>query len=91
MSLQPILLIGLVLAALLYAGAGLIFLRKGMRTIWRWSALLGVVLLGLPLIGFLGVFFGDQWALATIGVIGGLSTIVSATRWRPPAAQGNES
>ena len=60
MSLQPILLIGLVLAALLYAWAALIFLRKGMRTIWRWSALIGVVLLGLPLIGFLGFFFGDQ-------------------------------
>ena len=56
MSLQPILLIGLVLAALLYAGAALIYLRKGMRTIWRWSALIGIVLLGLPLIGFLGVF-----------------------------------
>jgi hypothetical protein len=91
MSLQPILLIGLVLAALLYAGAALIFLRKGMRTIWRWSALIGVVLLGLPLIGFLGVFFGGQWALATIVVIGGLSTVVSATRWRPLTAQGIES
>ena len=73
MSLQPILLIGLVLAALLYTGAALIFLRKGMMTIWRWSALMGVVLLGLPLIGFLGVFFGDQWPMATIAVIGGLS------------------
>ena len=91
MSLQPILIIGFVLAALLYAGAALIFLRKGMRTIWRWSALIGVVLLGLPPIGFLGVFFGGQGALATIVVIGGLSTVVSATRWRPLIAQGTES
>ena len=62
-----------------------------MRTIWRWSALLGVVLLGLPLIGFLGVFFGGQLALATIVVIGGLYTVVSAMRWRPLTAQGTES
>jgi hypothetical protein len=91
MSLQPIRLTGLVLAALLYVGAALIFLRKGMRTIWRWSALIGVILLGLPLIGFLGVFFDSQWALATIVVIGGLSTVVSATRWRPLTTQGTES
>ena len=91
MSLQPILLIGLVMAALLYAGAALIFLRKGMRTIWRWSALVGFVLLGLPLIGCLGVFFDDQWGLATIVVIGGLSTVVSAMRWRPPISQGTAS
>ena len=81
----------LVLAALLYTGAALIFLRKGMRTIWRWSALVGIVLLGLPLIGWLGVFFGGQWGLAMIVVIGGLSTVVSAMWWQPPTSQGTES
>jgi len=61
MSLQPILLMGLVLAALLYAVAALIYLRKGMRTNWRWYGLMASVLLFLPLCGFLGILLDGQW------------------------------
>ena len=53
MSLQLILIIGLVLAALLYAVAALIYFRKGMRT-KRWYTFIAAAL-SLPLLGFFGV------------------------------------
>lgn len=90
MSLQPNLIIGLALAALLYAVAALIYLRKGMRTKRRWYGLLGVALLSLALCGFWGVLLDDQWSLATVTVIGGSINIGYAMQWRPPAAQGTQ-
>jgi ABC-type iron transport system FetAB permease component len=90
MSLQPILLVDLVLAALLYAVAAFIYRRKGMRT-KRWSLFLGLVLLFLVLVGFFGSLpFNAQWASGTVAVFGGILSIVYAVRWRLPTAQGTE-
>ncbi len=86
MSLQPVLSIGLVLAALLYTVAALIYFRKGMRT-KRWYALIGAAL-SIPLCGFFGVLLSGQWAFATIAIIGGSVNIVYAMQWRTPAGQG---
>ena len=88
MSLQSILITGLVLAALLYAVAALIYFRKGMRTMRRWYTLIGTALLSLAILGFGGVFLGGQWAFATIAFIGGTMSIVYAMQWRPPTGQG---
>jgi len=87
MSLQPVLIIGLVLAALLYAVAALIYFRKGMRT-KRWYALIGAALLSLASLGVGGVLLGGQWAFATIAILGGILNIISAMQWRPPTGQG---
>ena len=89
MSLHTILIIGLVLAALLYAVAALIYRRKGMRTM-RWYTFIGGALLGLAFLGFLGVLLDAQWAFATIATIGGAVSIVFAVQWRSQTGQGKE-
>jgi len=90
MSLQPILIIGLVLAALLYAVAALIYRRQGMRT-KRWYAIIGTciaVLLGFALVGFFGVL--SPGTAATVTSIVAALNIVTALQWRPQTAQGRE-
>jgi len=91
MSLQPVLIFGLVLAALLYAVAALIYRRKGITT-RKWYATLGAfmaVLLGFALVGFFGVL--SQGTVATIAAITAALSLVFALQWRPPAGQGRES
>jgi len=88
MILQPILIIGLVLAALLYAVAALIYRRKGLGT-KSWYALIGAsiaVLLGFALVGYFG--FLSQATAATVVTTVAALNIVFALQWRPPAGQG---
>ena len=90
MSLQPILIIGLVLAALLYAVAALIYRRKGMRT-KSWYTIIGTciaVLLGFALVGFFGVL--SPGTAATLTSIVAALNIATALQWRPQTAQGRE-
>lgn len=90
MNLHPGLIIYLVIAALLYAVAAFIYRRKGMR-MKRWYTFIGVVLLGLPLLGFFGVLLDAQWWVAgTVAIVGGITSITSAMQRRSPATQGNE-
>ena len=90
MSLHPGLIIGLAPAVLFYAVAALIYLRKGMRTKRRWYGLIASALFVLAFCGFGGILLGGQWGFATVAVIGGTISVVSAMQWRPPATQGNE-
>ena len=88
MSLQSILIIGLVLAALLYAVAALIYRGKGMKT-KRWYAFIGAciaVLLGFALAGFFGVL--SQGTDAAVATLVAALAFVSALQWRPPIGQG---
>ena len=83
MNPQPILIFGLVLAALLYAGAGFLYHRKGLST-KMWYTTIGVslaVLLGFALVGVFGVL--SQGTTATIATIAAALTLVSALRWQP--------
>jgi hypothetical protein len=91
MSLQPVLIAGLVLAALLYAVAALIYRRKGLTTT-RWYTTLGgslAVLLGFALVGCFGVL--SQVTAATIAVITSALNLVFALQWHPPTSQGSGS
>ena len=90
MHLQPILIIGLVLAALLYASAAVIYRRKGLRT-KSWYALLGAcsaALLGFALLGLLGFF--SQATAATVATMVAAFAIVFALQWRPPTDQRSQ-
>ncbi len=90
MGLQPILIFGLVLAALLYAVAALIYRRKGLRT-KNWYSLIGAsiaVLLGFVLVGSFGVL--SHVTAATVATLVAALNIVFALQWRPSTAQGRE-
>ncbi len=82
MSIQPILIIGLVLAALLYAVAVLLYRRKGMSG-RKWYATIGaciVALLFFALLGFFGIL--SQITTAIIAPFVAVLSLVPALRWR---------
>ncbi len=83
MSIQPILIIGLVLAALLYAVAALLYRRKGMRR-REWYITIGAfiaALLFFALLGFLGIL--SQSTTAIVAPFVAILSLVPALRWRP--------
>jgi len=86
MSLQPILISGLVLAALLYAVGALIFRQKGMRT-ERWYLFMGAALLSLALL-VTSEFFNTQWPEVIVPPLAVAVSIVCALRWRPQTDEG---
>ena len=89
MALQPVLIIGLVFAALLYSIAAFIYRRKGLRT-KNWYVLIGayiVVLLGFALVGYFG---WSQAPLASTATIVASLNIVFALQWRPPTGESNK-
>jgi hypothetical protein len=83
MNIQPILIIGLILAALLDAVAALFYRRKGMKR-GQWYATIGAFvafLLGYALIGFFGIF--SQSITAILALFLATLSLVTALRWRP--------
>ena len=83
MSIQPILIVGLVFAALLYAVTALLYRRKGMS--WgKWYITIGVciaALLAFALLGFFGVL--SQSTTAIIAPFVAALSLVPTLRWRP--------
>ena len=82
------LIVGLVLTALLYAVALILWRRKGLRTM-RWYITAGiciVVLIGWALIGFFGII--PQGITAIIAIIAASPALISALRWHPTKNSG---
>jgi hypothetical protein len=84
MTLQPILIFGLVLAALLYAIAMLLYRRRGMST-QRWYTTIGTAIVTLIVFAVLGSIFPEYGAgiLAALAIIAGAITLGFAWRWHP--------
>jgi amino acid transporter len=84
MTLHPILIVGLVLAALLYAVAMLLYRRRGMST-QRWYTTIGTAIVTLLVFALLGSIFPEYGAgtLAALAVITGVVTLGFAWRWHP--------
>jgi amino acid transporter len=84
MNLPPILIVGLVLAALLYAVAMLLYRRRGMST-QRWYTTIGTAVVTLVVFALLGSIFPEYGAatLAALAIIAGAVTLFFAWRWHP--------
>jgi hypothetical protein len=85
MTLQPILIVGLVLAALLYAVAMLLYRRRGMST-QRWYTTIGTAIVTLIVFAVLGSIFLPEYGagtLAALAIISGAVTLGFAWRWHP--------
>jgi uncharacterized membrane protein len=84
MNLQPILIIGLVLAALLYTITIVLYRRKGMQT-KAWYGTIGGTIFGLLLFALLGLFgvLSQLNAGISVIIVAALSS-VTAWRWQPP-------
>jgi hypothetical protein len=83
MSIQPILIIGLVVAALLYAVAALLYRRKGMSR-REWYVTIGAfiaALLTFALLGFFGVL--SQSTTAIVAPFVAALSLIPALRRRP--------
>lgn len=84
MTLQPILIFGLVLAALLYAVAMLLYRRK--MSTKRWYTTIGTAIVTLLVFALLGSIFPDQagpGTVAALAIISGVVTIGFAWLRRP--------
>lgn len=84
MTLHPTLIVGLVLAALLYAVAMLLYRRRGMST-QRWYTTIGTAIVTLIVFALLGSIFPVYGAvtLAALAIIAGAVTLGFAWRWHP--------
>jgi hypothetical protein len=85
MNLPPILIVGLVLAALLYAVAMLLYRRRGMST-QRWYTTIGTAIVTLLVFALLGSIFPSAvgaGTLAALAIIGAAITLGFAWLRRP--------
>jgi hypothetical protein len=84
MTLQPILIFGLIGAALLYAVAMFLYRRNGMST-QRWYTTIGTAIVTLLVFALLGSIFAEYGAgiLAALAIISGVVTLGFAWRWHP--------
>ena len=84
MNLQPILIVGLVVAALLYAVAMLLYRRRGM-SMQRWYTTIGTAIVTLLVFALLGSIFPEYGAatLAALAIISGAVTLGFAWLRRP--------
>jgi ABC-type iron transport system FetAB permease component len=85
MNLQPILIVGLVVAALLYVVAMLLYRRRGMST-QRWYTTIGTAIVTLLVFALLGSIFPSEvgaGTLAALAIIGAAVTLGFAWLRRP--------
>lgn len=82
--LQPILVtLGLVPAAILYAGSAYVYHRKGVST-KAWLAIIGAYIVALFIFLFVALLGSlAQATIAIVATVTGILNIFFALRWRP--------